>query len=299
MEAGGVAQSMRSCSLVGVETIGSGRSPLRLRVPSRWAAAGGRRGLGSLSLRDSRQSRSLARGPGAGLNLACSYKKAGVPAIDSENLHASVDGVIILKKKAEEVAPHLNGCCIFLVGMMGSGKTTVGKILSEALGYSFFDSDKLVEQAVGGTSVAQIFKDHSETFFRDYESKVLLDLSSMCQLVVATGGGAVIRPVNWRYMKKGITVWLDVPLEALARRIATVGTASRPLLHEHSGDAYTKAFLRLTTLSEERGEAYANAHVRVSLEYLAAKQGHGDVSSLTPTAIATEAIERIDRFLME
>ncbi|RWV93547.1 hypothetical protein GW17_00043995 [Ensete ventricosum] len=75
------------------------------------------------------------------------------------------------------------------------------------------------------------------------KSKVLKDLSSMHRLVVATGGGAVIRPINWKYMKQGLTVWLDVPLEALARRIAAVGTASRPLLHQESGDPYQKVYL--------------------------------------------------------
>ncbi|XP_039820866.1 shikimate kinase 2, chloroplastic-like [Panicum virgatum] len=133
---------------------------------------------------------------------------------------------------------------------MGSGKSTVGKILAEVLGYSFFDSDNLVEQAVGMSSVAQIFKIHSEAFFRENESNVLRDLSSMRRLVVATGGGAVIRPINWNYMKKGLSVWLDVPLDALAKQIA-------------------------------------------------AKQGHQDVSKLTPTDIAIEALLQIGNFVNE
>lgn len=98
----------------------------------------------------------------------------------------------------------------------------------------------------------------------------------MKRLVVATGGGAVVRPVNWyllcksvfmhfkrsllevflkfglilrRYMKEGISVWLDVPLEALARRIAAVSTASRPLLDQESGDPYTKVpYFSLTVI---------------------------------------------------
>ncbi|GKV25281.1 hypothetical protein SLEP1_g34741 [Rubroshorea leprosula] len=121
----------------------------------------------------------------------------------------------------------------------------------------------------------------------------------MNQLVVSTGGGAVIRPINWKYMQKGISVWLDVPLEALAERIAAVGTGSRPLLHNESGDAYIKALKRLSSLWEERGEAYANANARVSLENVAAKLGLGDVSNLTPTAIAIEALEQIESYLKE
>ncbi|KAI4976074.1 hypothetical protein ZWY2020_049681 [Hordeum vulgare] len=216
-----------------------------------------------------------------------------------QSLHNSVDEALLLKRKAEEVQLELNGRCIYLVGMMGSGKSTVGKILAEVLGYSYFDSDSLVEQAVGMPSVAQIFKVHSEAFFRDSESSVLRDLSSMHRLVVATGGGAVIRPVNWRYMKKGLSIMLDVPLDALAKRIAQVGTASRPLLDQPSADPYTAAFTKLSLLAEQRGDAYANADVRVSLEELAAKKGHDDVSQLTPTDIAVEALQKIKNFVTE
>ncbi|KAG8076343.1 hypothetical protein GUJ93_ZPchr0006g43341 [Zizania palustris] len=214
-------------------------------------------------------------------------------------LHNSVDEALLLKRKSEEVLFYLNGRCIYLVGMMGSGKSTVAKILAEVLGYSFFDSDKLVEQAVDMPSVAQIFKVHSEPFFRDNESIVLRDLSSMQRLVVATGGGAVIRPVNWKYMKKGLSVWLDVPLDALAKRISQVGTASRPLLDQQCSDPYTAAFSKLSKLAEQRGDAYANADARVSLEEIAAKQGHDDVSKLTPTDIAIEALYKIENFVTE
>ncbi|KAJ4961648.1 hypothetical protein NE237_021558 [Protea cynaroides] len=164
-------------------------------------------------------------------------------------------------------------------------ETIVGKILSEVLGYSFYDSDKL------------ILKQYSESFFRDNESEALRKLSLMRQLVVATGGGVVIHPINWKYMKQGITVWLDVPLEALARRIAAVGTDSRPLLHGESGDVYSKALFQLSTLFEERGEAYANANARVSLPHITAKLGFDDISDLTPIAIATEALVQIEYFV--
>ncbi|ONM13172.1 Shikimate kinase 1 chloroplastic [Zea mays] len=121
----------------------------------------------------------------------------------------------------------------------------------------------------------------------------------MHRLVVATGGGAVIRPINWSYMKKGLTVWLDVPLDALARRIAAVGTASRPLLHQESGDPYAKAYAKLTSLFEQRMDSYANADARVSLEHIALKQGHNDVTILTPSTIAIEALLKMESFLTE
>lgn len=235
--------------------------------------------------------------------VSCSYKKFPASTKESGNFYPSFDEALVLKvklqNKSQEIVPYLNGRCIYLVGMMGSGKTTVGKILSDVLGYTFFDSDKLIEQAVGKSSVSEIFKLYGEGFFRDEETEVLRKLSIMHRLVVSTGGGAVIRPVNWRYMEKGISVWLDVPLEALAQRIAAVGTDSRPLLHHESGDAYTKAFMRLSTLMGERSDAYATASARVSLENIAAKLGHQDVSNLSPTVIAIEALEQIENFLKE
>ncbi|KAK1403766.1 Shikimate kinase [Heracleum sosnowskyi] len=229
--------------------------------------------------------------------LSCSPQNYEVSVLESGTCPASFDEAVFLKNKSEEIEPYLNGRCIYLVGMMGSGKTTIGKILSEVLGYSFFDSDRLIEKSVGGTAVSDIFKLHGERFFRDNETEVLHKLSSMQRLVVSTGGGAVVRPINWRHMQKGISVWLDVPLEALARRIIAVGTGSRPLLHCESGDAYTKTFKRLCTLWEDRSEAYNNASARVSLEDIAAKLGYKDVCNVTPTAIATEALVQIEYFL--
>ncbi|KAG2399498.1 Shikimate kinase [Vigna angularis] len=160
------------------------------------------------------------------------------------------------------------------------------------------NSDALVEEEVDGTSVADIFKHYGETFFRTKETEILRKLSMMHRNVISTGGGAVVRPINWKYMHQGISVWLDVPVEALAQRITAVGTDSRPLLNYESGDAYTKTFMRLSALFEERSEAYANANARVSLENMVAKLGQRDVSDLSPTAIAMEALEQIKDFLM-
>ncbi|CAI9758268.1 unnamed protein product [Fraxinus pennsylvanica] len=231
------------------------------------------------------------------LKVSRSSENLPAPMLESGCFPASLDETKILENKAEEIEQHLNGRCIYLVGMMGSGKTTVGKVLSEALGYSFYDCDTLIEQTVGGTTVAEIFKLHGESFFRDNETEVLRNLSMMHRMVISTGGGAVVRPINWRYMQKGMSVWLDVPLEALARRITAVGTDSRPLLHHEAGDPYLKTKKRLTTLFKERGEAYANANARVSLENIANKLRDKDVCNLTPTIIAIEVLEQIEKFL--
>ncbi|TYI53014.1 hypothetical protein E1A91_D12G289600v1 [Gossypium mustelinum] len=230
--------------------------------------------------------------------VSCSSSKNfSASTIETGSVHAPYDEALVLKNKSLEVEPYLNGHSIYLVGLMGSGKTTVGKILSNVLSYSFCDSDVLIEQEVNGMSVAEVFKLHGERFFRKKETEVLQRLSSKKQLVVSTGGGAVVWDVNWDYMqKKGVVVWLDVPLEALAQRIAAVGTHSRPLLHYEHGDPYTKALKRLSYLLELRGKNYAKANARVSLK---GKLGYRDVSGLTPTEIAIEALQQIEGYLKE
>ncbi|XP_021736642.1 shikimate kinase, chloroplastic-like [Chenopodium quinoa] len=231
--------------------------------------------------------------------ISSSLKNSQDSLLESSGISASLDESFVLKKKSAEVEPVLDGRCIYLVGMMGSGKTTIGRVLSEALNYSFSDSDLLLEDKVGGMSVAEIFKQHGEGFFRDKETEVLKELSMMHRRVISTGGGAVIRPINWKHMRSGISVWLDVPVDCLARRISAVGTGSRPLLHGESGDAYSKALTRLSTLLEERGEAYANANARVSLESIASKLGNVKVDNLSPVTIAIEVLEQIESFLKQ
>ncbi|XP_052190228.1 shikimate kinase 1, chloroplastic-like isoform X2 [Diospyros lotus] len=120
----------------------------------------------------------------------------------------------------------------------------------------------------------------------------------MPRQVVATGGGAVVRDINWKYMKKGLTVYLQVPLDTLARRIAAVGMDSRPLLDFGSGDAYTKIFMNLFTLSKKRRQAYSNADVTVSLQHIATQEGLEDLSNITPSAIALEVLVQIQGFLL-
>ncbi|CAN7068189.1 unnamed protein product [Brassica oleracea var. botrytis] len=229
--------------------------------------------------------------------LSVSDKNSSALLETGDLLHSPFDEEL---RKAEEVKPYLNGRSMYLVGMMGSGKTTVGKIMAKALGYTFSDCDTMIEEAMNGTSVAEIFEHFGESVFREKETETLKNLSLMYhQVVVSTGGGAVIRPINWKYMHKGISIWLDVPLEALAQRIAAVGTNSRPLLHddESGGDPYTVAFNRLSTIWETRGEAYTNASARVSLENITSKHGYRNVSDLTPTEIAVEAFEQVQCFL--
>lgn len=119
---------------------------------------------------------------------------------------------------------------LWLIGMMGSGKTTIGRLLAAKIGSEFLDTDQMVESAAG-RAVAAIFAEEGERGFRAHEARAVAAAASQPGAVVATGGGAVLLEENVRTMKaSGPVVWLDADPGILARRLA--GTAGRPLLGE-------------------------------------------------------------------
>jgi len=116
-----------------------------------------------------------------------------------------------------------------LVGLMGVGKTTVGRRLAEALNVPFKDADEEIEKAAG-QSVADIFAAYGEAGFRDGEQKVISRLLDDGPHVLATGGGAFVQPGTRDIIRsKAVTVWLRADLRVIARRVANRN--HRPLLH--------------------------------------------------------------------
>lgn len=119
---------------------------------------------------------------------------------------------------------------IILVGMMSSGKTTLGKKLARALNYQFVDLDKLIEKDQG-MEISAIFKLHGEAYFREVESRMLKETASQKGMVLASGGGAPCFFDNMDVIRQmGISIFLDVPAEDLARRIENHGKDDRPIL---------------------------------------------------------------------
>lgn len=117
---------------------------------------------------------------------------------------------------------------IVLVGLMGAGKTAVGKVLARLLDKTFYDSDYEIEHATG-VRVSHIFEIEGEEGFRAREHKMITDLLARENILLATGGGAVLSPANRELMKSGGTViYLRAPVKALLRR--TQHDRSRPLL---------------------------------------------------------------------
>ena len=149
----------------------------------------------------------------------------------------------------------LNGTNIFLIGMMGAGKSTVGKLLAQKLGYNFIDTDPLIEQCAG-KSIPEIFTDDGEDTFRDLEQQVLSQVSAHTRLVVATGGGIVMRSLNWSHLHDGIVVWIDVPVDVLHDRLKTA-SEKRPLLQT------ADPLQTLNDIYNQRRDRYAQADISI------------------------------------
>ena len=149
----------------------------------------------------------------------------------------------------------LGGRSLYLIGMMGSGKTSAGRPLAERLGYGFVDADAVIEQAAG-CSISEIFQRDGEAEFRALEKQVLSSISQRHSLVVATGGGVVTQQENWGLLHSGIVIWLDVVQDQLLKRLQADKTM-RPLLQTADPEA------ALSDLLAERKALYAEADLTV------------------------------------
>ena len=144
---------------------------------------------------------------------------------------------------------------IVLVGLMGVGKSTVGRRLARRLGLPFVDSDEAIGDAAG-YSAAEVFERFGESDFRDGERRLVARLIDGEVRVIATGGGAFVDPRTRGLLnERAITVWLDAPVDVLAERTGRRDT--RPLLR--NGDRKST----LERLAQERQPAYAEAHIHV------------------------------------
>jgi shikimate kinase len=122
----------------------------------------------------------------------------------------------------------LGGRSLVLVGMMGAGKSTIGRRLASRLAMRFVDADTEIELAAG-MSISEIFETHGEPYFRDGEARVIARLLGNGSMVLATGGGAVLREeTRARIRERAISIWLKVDAEVILRRVRR--RFDRPLL---------------------------------------------------------------------
>lgn len=150
----------------------------------------------------------------------------------------------------------LKGLNIYLIGLMGSGKTTVGELLAKELEYRFLDTDAIIT-AVAEKSINQIFAEDGEMEFRQLESDVLQQVSAYLYTVIATGGGIILRQENWSHLRDGMVIWLDVPVNILVQRLKHDDT--RPLLKTE------KLETKLSSLYQERKRLYQQADIIIEM----------------------------------
>jgi shikimate kinase len=144
---------------------------------------------------------------------------------------------------------------VVLVGLMGSGKSTIGRKLAQILDVEFFDSDAEIESAAH-MSVKDLFAKYGEPEFRALEQRVMLRLLGEGPRVISTGGGAYINPdIRAAVDEKGIAIWLDAGLDILMERVGRRDT--RPLLHNDDPEGTMRA------LMDKRYPIYAQAAIRV------------------------------------
>jgi len=149
----------------------------------------------------------------------------------------------------------LGGRTIALVGMMGAGKSSIGKRLGARLGLPFVDADTEIEQAANAT-ITEIFERHGEPYFRDGERRVIRRLLDHRPKVLATGGGAFIQPETRAAIRDGaVTIWLNADRDLILSRVRR--RSNRPLLKTPDLEA------RIDQLIAERYPIYAEADIHV------------------------------------
>ena len=160
-----------------------------------------------------------------------------------------------LTKDTTAVRQRLDGHAIVLVGLMGAGKTTVGRRLAEKLSLAFIDADHEIELAAGQT-IPEIFAQHGETYFRDGERKVIARLLENGAQVLATGGGAFMNAETRATIKRNaISIWLRADFDLLMRRVRR--RSNRPLLQNDDPEAVMRKLIA------ERYPIYAEADITI------------------------------------
>jgi shikimate kinase len=177
----------------------------------------------------------------------------------------------------------LQGLNIYLIGMMGSGKSTIGPLLAENLGYSFLDTDTTIEKVVGQT-ISAIFQAVGEPEFRQIETQVLAEVSAYTRLIIATGGGIAIERENWNHLHQGLVIWIDPSIDILVERLQEDTT--RPILAT-TDDLQTK----LAAILAERRHRYSEADLQISIERpLTSEEIVDRILTAIPTVLKTPNI---------
>ena len=173
----------------------------------------------------------------------------------------------------------LGGRNLFLIGMMGSGKSQTGPVLAKMINYAFVDTDGVIEKA-SKQSISSIFEKDGERVFRDVEKKVLKEISQHHSLVIATGGGLVTLPENWGILHQGIVIWLDLDLKRSIKRLESDQKRRPLLLGDNLADNFSQIY-------ESRKPIYSESDLRIEVE------------DQSPYEVATMVAEHLPSILID
>ncbi|KAA8497237.1 Shikimate kinase [Porphyridium purpureum] len=181
------------------------------------------------------------------------------------------------EKAFRDLSERLRRTNVYFVGMMGSGKSSVGKLFAQRLKYRFLDTDVTIERLTK-SSITELFANSGEAAFRELETAVLAEMASYTDAVISTGGGIVLNTKNWSFLQTGLVCWLDVPVDVLVQRLADDTT--RPLLQGQDPAQ------KLSEILAKREAMYKNADVHVPV-----------TEAMSNEAIAQEACRLITNFV--
>jgi shikimate kinase len=174
---------------------------------------------------------------------------------------------------------------IFLTGFSGSGKSTIGPLLANSLGYEFIDLDQTIEKHAGKT-ITRIFAEYGEEYFRNLEHQFLKGLVEQNNLVISLGGGVLENNLSYKLIKEsGTLVYLKSPSKTLARRL--YNKTDRPLLKGQNGQKLSREEIedKISTILSKREPQYESADITV----------HTDINRIGSTV--EELTRKIERYV--
>jgi len=183
------------------------------------------------------------------------------------------------------VARLLAGRTIVMVGMMGAGKSSIGRRLAARLGLPFIDADAEIEQAANAT-ISEIFETHGEAYFRDGERRVIQRLLDGIPKVLATGGGAFISPETRAAIRAaGVSIWLKADRDLILQRVKR--RSNRPLLKTAEPEAVVDRLLA------ERNPVYAEADIHIQSRDVAHDVVIDDILAALDGWLSRDAVETV------
>jgi len=181
------------------------------------------------------------------------------------------------KEKSSAIRQSLGHKSVVLIGLMGAGKTAIGRRLANRLGLSFTDADNEIERAAG-QSISDIFAEYGEAHFREGERKVIARLLNGGPQVLATGGGAYMNETTRKNVaRKGISVWLKADLDVLLERVGR--RDNRPLLKRADPEQVMRKLI------DERYPVYAKADITVHSRNVAHETIVGEIMDALQRAL--------------